>query len=108
VDPTSEKPQVRSRSYVATFDQHVLRFAPHKPSHAADSSVRQGRLKSEDLSKMDRVSDVELLFRTTSISLAGRLVYGMKDQGLGWSFFGNTAQALLNEAIGLIEHYEFR
>jgi hypothetical protein len=47
-------------------------------------------------------------FRTLAVRLGGKALYVASQSGPQREAIGNTAQALLNESFGLIEHYEVR
>jgi hypothetical protein len=44
--------------------------------------------------------------RTRLIRLGDKVLYERRGRALSWSVQGNTAQTLLNQHVGLVEHYE--
>ena len=50
--------------------------------------------------------DTEVTLRRRSVRLGDQVLYERGDRSLSWSLVGNTAQALLDERVGLVEHYE--
>ena len=48
----------------------------------------------------------ELTLRTRAVRLKDRALYERRHQSLNWSLEGNTAQTLLNNHVGLVEHCE--
>jgi len=90
-------PEVNTRSYTAAIDGHGLRLSPHRPS---DDGGR-------DTTAWPRPDPGTVaVIRTISIRQGAESLYERGVRLLSWSLLGNTAQALLNPQIGLIEHYE--
>src|SRR5205823_1559331 len=50
----------------------------------------------------------EGLLRTHSVRLGEQILYSVDASEINWSILGNTAQLLLNERFGLLEHHEAR
>jgi len=107
-------PQIQARDYQVSLDGHGLRFSPHLPSEnivdlVADPSAPGAA--PGDLSVPYRATadpTTELQFRTLLVRQGDQVLYEPGQRASDWSLLGNTAQAMLNEQIGLIEHYEAR
>jgi hypothetical protein len=126
---TSGTPRVQTWTYTARFDGAGLRLSPHRmecefgaalvhdpllltptdepgasPRHAIDEPDWPGSTPAFPQPE----PALEARFRTESIIQGGRELYAAEGISPPWSVLGNTAQALLNPELGLIEHYETR
>lgn len=104
-DDTSLYPQVKAKTYTATFDGAGVRFSPYRPAHAddfasiiADDSNSRGHPEAEP--------GAEAVIRTVSIRQGEQILHTQGTRRVNWSLLGNTAQAFLNPQVGVIEHYE--
>ena len=114
-DGSSQFPQVRARTYIATFDVHGLRFSPHLPeiqeAVQGNATLLTRSVLTDAAGHSTRgfpQSDpkTEVSIRTVSIRSGNQVLYAMGAQSLRWSFLGDTAQALLNDQSGVIEHHQ--
>lgn len=88
--PDASFATVRAKRYVATFAPQGLRLVSHSASaseHDPCAAIR---------------------FRTRSIRREANALYVAGVSTPEWSVVGNTAQALLNEPCGIVEHFETR
>jgi hypothetical protein len=89
-DDPADPPVVHAKTYTASMKASGLRFSPNNPLETAIGA------------------ETETVFRTISVQQGRRALYTANASGLNWSVLGNTAQALLDPASGLVEHYEAR
>jgi uncharacterized repeat protein (TIGR02543 family) len=121
-------PSVNARNYAASLDEAGLRFSPHRPAECGTGAApvpptseapldeaafdRMGhspqRGRPDDGRTLRPDPRTEALFRTVSIGRDEAVFYDAAASTPEWSVLGNTAQALLNAASGLLEHYEAR
>jgi len=96
-------PHASARNYTATFDGEGFRLAPRAVGgDPAPADLGAG------LSPGKANHANEVTFRTLSVQSGEDTLYAKGTAQVDWSFLGNTAQGLLNESKGLIEHYETR
>jgi len=93
VGNSSQSPEVAAANYDAQFDGQGLRFSPSQPA------TTQGASPASD-------PGTELLFQTASVQRDGLTFYSAASDTAQWSAIGNTAQALLSSAYGVVEHFE--
>ena len=129
-DESAPHPQARTKTYTAAFDGHGLRFSPHRlvdsdsaagarggvgravlsaplnGNAASNSAVGTPRPTTTGFPKPDPAT--EAVFRTVSIRQGDHTLYVPDEATPTWSLLGNTAQALLESDLGLVEHYETR
>ncbi len=107
--------RVQAKTYTAAFDGAGVRVSPHHPGTRVPETAANALRSPAHLWRKGRTlrtshplpdSDTEVTLRTRSVRLGSRSLYEQGARALNWSLRGNTAQALLNERIGLVEHYE--
>jgi hypothetical protein len=92
-------------SYNALFDQSGMRFSPHLPSESnANAPAGQKATSARFFPQEDPRTST--LIQTRSIDLGTQKLFSAESARLEWSCLGNTAQSLLNESYGLVQHYE--
>src|SRR2546426_153689 len=89
-DDPADPPVVHAKTYTASMNASGLRFLANNPIETAIGAK------------------TETVFRTISVQQGRRALYTANASGLNWSVLGNTVQALLDPASGLVEHYEAR
>ena len=96
-DDAGTLPEVKAQTYTARFDADAgLGFSPHRPA-SNEAAVRP-----------QADPDTEAWFRTMAVARDGQAMFTAGQDVPAWSLLGNTAQGLLNEAAGLVAHYEAR
>ncbi|MBI3851780.1 MAG: cadherin-like domain-containing protein [Verrucomicrobia bacterium] len=95
-------PHVRAKTYAASFDEHGLRFSPYRSATTSGEKAPFARGFPEP------DSSTEAVFRTVSIHRENQSFYSPGASTLDWSVLGNTAQALLEPGLDLVEHFEAR
>ena len=126
---TDPFPHVRAKGYVARFDGQGLRFSPNAPdggarqvsagggrsAPAGDGGIANGAGVAQPRDRLvagaasaQSVPEVEAFFHTLTVTSQNQALYTAEQSAADWSALGNTAQALLDEASGLLEHYEAR
>lgn len=116
MDSATGQAEVRAESYAAKFDGEGLRFSPHSPAEstaeasAAREARRSSRRAQEATPPAPPVADpgTEIRFRTLTVQRDGESFYSADRDAASWSVAGNTAQGLLSQQWGLVEHYEAR
>ena len=116
-------PEVRSRTYTATLGEDGLVFSPNRPAATSEQSaggqsqpgsgremaVRgQPGVRSAAPAPTEADPETAAHFRTESVAQGEQTLFAADQASRSWVVLGNTAQGLLNEATGLVEHYEAR
>jgi hypothetical protein len=96
--PNRNEVQVADVSYRATVDGNGLCFMPAVP---ADDTARNTLASANE-------HTVKARFRTCAVRRRLREVYSGATRPSNWCVTGNTAQSLLDNESGLLEHYEAR
>ena len=109
-------PRVQAKTYTATFDATGLHFSPHRPQPegtpatavAPTSGLRSRRFPVGNISRSLPVPDAEteVMLRTYSVRSGDQLTYEWDGRPVAWVVQGNTAQKLLDQRVGLVEHGE--
>ncbi|HEY5915598.1 MAG TPA: hypothetical protein VJA21_33860 [Verrucomicrobiae bacterium] len=100
----SSAPRVQAKTYTASFDGSGVHFWPHRPFNQDVTSWKPGPRPGGRFGRPE--PDAEIILCTKLIHLENQVLYLQHDRPLSWSLVGNTAQALLNEDVGLVHHCE--
>jgi len=130
MEPDSRRLHTQTKTYEAWFDGTGLRLSPFRPTAEAQGvALASDRLHAPSATEPlppawsesggvepprdhavfgEPDPETEARFRTLAIRQKTQVLYASEADAVEWSVLGNTAQALLNSGLGLVEHYETR
>ncbi len=96
--PGTAAPAMTASTYAARIDERGFNFSPHRPPDGAAGGGDAGRPVAD--------AATEALVRTVGVTRGGEVIYAADGGTVERAVVGNTAQALLAPAWGVVEHFE--
>jgi hypothetical protein len=106
-------PELNTKTYRVKFDQAGIDLSVLPPAdlvakRGVSLQTKDGMTVSHNQTKSMTVGDVQTHFRTISVKVGDHYLHRRENVSVDWSIVGNTAQVLLDNKTGLVEHIETR